>query len=100
MTESQLTKKIIDFLRSKGALAVKIHGGTFQSRGLPDIIGCYKGLFFGLEVKLPGKEKTLTPLQAKKLADIRGVGGVGEMITTKEEAWKAVKHGYKNWESI
>lgn len=100
MTETQLTKKIIEHLRSKGAMAVKIHGGTFQSRGLPDIIGCYKGRFFGLEVKLPGKEKTLTKLQIKKLADIRAAGGVADMVTSREDAWKVVKHGYKKWKPV
>lgn len=79
---------------------MKIHGNSFQSRGLPDVIGCYKGMFFGLEVKLPGKEKTLTKLQIKKLADIKAAGGAAGMVTTREQAWKVVKRGYKNWTPV
>lgn len=83
-----------------GAFAHKIHGGTYQSRGLPDIIGCYNGAFFGLEVKLPGKEQTLTLLQAKKLQDIKDAGGIAAMVTSVNEAIKVVKRGYKRQESV
>ena len=100
MTEKQLSDKIIKALRQMGAFAVKIHGGTFQARGLPYIVGCWRGMFFGLEVKLPGKENTITKLQQKKLQDIEDAGGTAEMVTTVDQALKAVKRGYKNWKSI
>lgn len=31
----------------------KVHGGPLMMAGLPDLIGCYKGRAFGLEVKTP-----------------------------------------------
>lgn len=89
--EARLTKKIIEALRKEGALAEKIHGGTFQSRGLPDVIACLDSFFLGLEVKMPGKEKTVTKLQRKKLWAIYNAGGVAMMVTSVEQALEVVK---------
>lgn len=86
MNESKLTRKIITYLKSEGAFAVKIHGGPHQPAGLPDIVGCYRSIFFGLEVKVPGREHTLTERQAKKLRDITSAGGLAAMITSVAEA--------------
>lgn len=49
------------------------HG--YGVNGIPDIIGCYRGLFFAIEVKAPGKLKNLTPLQAMQIANINGAQG-------------------------
>lgn len=95
MTEKQLTDRIIKVLRKEGAFAQKIHGGTFQSRGLPDIIMCYRGRFIGLEVKLPGKESTVSDLQRKKLWDIYNAGGYAMMVTSVQEASRVLK-GVRN----
>jgi Holliday junction resolvase len=99
LTEAQLTKKIIDALKEEGAFAVKIHGGTFQSRGLPDVIGLMKCFFFGLEVKLPGKEDTITKLQIKKLRDIQKAGGIAAMVTSVDQALRVVRNGVKKRQS-
>jgi hypothetical protein len=53
--------------------------------GLPDIIACYRGWCLGLEVKKPGREKTLTEMQAKTLGRIEEAGGYGQMVTTVEQ---------------
>lgn len=82
MTEADLSKKMVGVIRDRGGWAVKTHGDPRQRRGLPDIIGCYRSIHLGLEVKLPGKERTLTPLQAHTLAEIRSAGGVARMVTT------------------
>ncbi len=91
MTEAKLTKKCIEKLRKKGALAIKIHGGPHQPVGLPDIVGCYEGRFFGIEMKLPGKEKTLTEKQAKKLRDIEQAGGIARVCTTVEQCLEVLE---------
>lgn len=91
MTEADLSKKIVLALRDRGAWAIKTHGDPRQRRGLPDIIGCYRSIFFGFEVKLPGKEDTITQLQAQTLLEIRRSGGVGRMVTSVEEALKLLE---------
>ena len=45
---------------------------------MPDIVGCYKGKFFGIECKA-GKN-TPTALQEKNLSDIALAGGVAAVV--------------------
>jgi Holliday junction resolvase len=44
------------------------HG--YGSSGVPDIVGCYKGVFFAIEVKAPGKRNTVTALQMMQINGI------------------------------
>jgi Holliday junction resolvase len=82
MTEADLSKRMVTLIRNRGGWAVKTHGDPRQRRGLPDIIASYRSQFIGLEVKLPGRESTLTPLQADTLEGIRKSGGLGAMATS------------------
>jgi Holliday junction resolvase len=43
--------------------------------GIPDIVGCYMGMFFAIEVKAPGKVENTTPLQKMQIALINGSHG-------------------------
>lgn len=88
MLEKAIVGMIIETLRSRGAWCVKIHGGAYQSAGLPDIIGCHEGRFFALEVKRPGKH--LTPLQALTLSRIASAGGIAARVTGVDEALAAL----------
>lgn len=47
----------------------------YGTSGAPDIIGCYKGVFFAIEVKAPGKLSRLTPLQKQAIAHINAAQG-------------------------
>lgn len=62
------------------------HQSGTQERGLPDIIGCYAGKFHGIEVKLPGKEHTVTAKQAHVLNKIRMAGGRAAVMTSVADA--------------
>lgn len=87
-TESDITKKIIAALKKEvGGLWWKIHGGPHQAKGLPDIVGCYQGLFYGIEVKKPEKRRNVTELQAFTLSQIRVRGqGLSTVVTSPKEA--------------
>jgi hypothetical protein len=65
---------------------VKIHGGPFQIRGVPDILGCYKGKFVAFEVKVPGKEDTQSAMQLAIFARIRLAGGVPKLVSSATDA--------------
>ena len=84
MKESVITTKILKYLKSKG-YAVKYHGNMYSCAGTPDILACIKGKFYGFEVKVPGREKTLTKLQEKALKEINEAGGIGVMVTSLEK---------------
>ena len=96
MTEASLVNKIMASLeKGLGGIWIKISAGPFQVAGLPDIIGCYKGKFIGLEVKLPGKEKTLTKIQQFWLRKINEAGGKASMVTSVEQSLELVQNTRK-----
>jgi hypothetical protein len=67
----------------------KVHGSEFMMAGLPDLIVCYKVLFFGLELKMPRKEPT--PRQRYVANRIRRAGGISVVVRSVEEAIQAVE---------
>ena len=44
--------------------------------GIPDIVGCYKGRFFAIETKAPGKKKNLSKNQSLRIQEIADAQGV------------------------
>jgi Holliday junction resolvase len=74
MTEQQLQKKIINLIEQhyKGYAIVTI---KTSKNGCPDILACINGKFFGIEVKLPGKMNTVTPIQHHNIKKINESGG-------------------------
>lgn len=79
MKESKFQTQVLDYLKAKQAWSFTSHGGSqFQVAGLPDVIGVYKGVFLGLELKT-GNYKA-TELQKQKLNNIQDAGGVGIVL--------------------
>lgn len=79
MKESQFQKKVLNYIEEKGGWCFTSHGGSmYQVAGLPDVIGTYKGVFLGLELKV-GKYQA-TELQKSKLNEIQDAGGVGIIL--------------------
>lgn len=89
--ESRLQRRIQQALRRDvGGFWFKVWGGPFQAAGLPDLIGCVEGLFFGFEVKT--KTGKPSAIQLETLRAIRQDGGaVAKIITEPEEAVEYVK---------
>ena len=72
-TEQQIQKKIITYLESQGCYVVKVISAS--KTGVPDIIGCYHGEFFAIEVKTPGTKGNVSKLQEYNLEKIKECGG-------------------------
>lgn len=85
MTEAQLTAKIRKRTVERGAWMRKVHGGP-HGAGWPDLFGVYRGLALPWEVKLPGREKTLTELQRQTLLDLRAAGALALVISSVRQA--------------
>lgn len=86
--ESRRSRNILKELRGRGGFWFKVWGNELMMAGLPDIIGCYRGLFIGFEVKHP---ETIDNTSARQLyvhALIHRAGGVAEVITTTAEAFE------------
>ena len=69
-------RKVLDELGAYYFFPSSAYGGR---NGVPDIIGCYEGLFFGIECKA-GKNKP-TKLQLKELERIELAGGLSLVFT-------------------
>lgn len=88
--ESSITKSIITTLKKlKRIWMVKTHGGLMQAAGLPDIMGCYMGRFFALEVKRPGEKPTR--LQQFVLEAISFAGGIAKVVFSAADALAALE---------
>ena len=71
--EAKVKKKATQHLKALGAYYFYPVTGGYGKSGVPDIIGCHAGLFFGIECKA-GKNKP-TALQEKNLKEIKAAGG-------------------------
>lgn len=89
--ESRLSRRIMDALRAEGAFVFKIWGSEHMMIGLPDLIGCYGGKFFGFEVKMPDKRKNTTLKQDYVMDLIRRAGGISQVVCSAEEALNVLR---------
>ena len=76
--EAKVKKKVVDQLKKVGAYYFYPMTHGYGKSGVPDIIGCHEGKFFGIECKA-GKNKP-TPLQEKNLSDIKENQGIAIVI--------------------
>lgn len=95
MNEAKLQRQIRKALESSfGGVWVKNHGGPYMSEGVSDITGCLSGRFIAFEVKLPGKEKTITRLQQKFINEVKANGGIAGMVTSFEDCVHLLADGF------
>lgn len=90
--EKTIVNQIMKWLKEIGGYAYcyKSHGSAYARAGLPDIVVIDKhGRFVGLECKRP-KVGRLTVLQAKILNQIAESGGYAAVVTSVEEAMRAM----------
>lgn len=88
--ERRITDQIMCELKLSGGWWFKTHGGAMQVAGIPDIIGVYRGSFFGLEVKRPNAG-VATRLQLDTLRKIYYSGGVAAIVTSVADVQAVLK---------
>lgn len=76
--EAKVKKVVAQQLREIKAYYFYPATGGYGKSGVPDIVGCYKGKFFGIECKA-GKNKP-TALQEKNLKDITESDGIALVV--------------------
>jgi len=81
MNEQQIQKKIIDYLRSKGAYIVKTI--VTNSSGTPDLLVSFKGHFIAIEVK--AAKGRVSELQKWHLDQIRKSGSIAFVAKSIDE---------------
>lgn len=85
--EAKVKKVVVAQLKALGAYYFYPVTGGYGSSGVPDIVGCYAGTFFGIECKA-GKN-TPTPLQQKNIDAINKADGIAFVVN--EENMHEVK---------
>lgn len=75
MDEAEVVRRMIKRLNAiPGVYCLRTHGGTFQQKGTPDIMGCAHGYFFTIEAKKNAREKP-TDAQRYNLKKFHQAGG-------------------------
>lgn len=91
--EKKVKDMVVEILKSRGAYYFYPVTGGFGRSGIPDIVGCYRGIFIAIECKA-GKNKP-TALQIAEMAKIDKAGGVSMWVNENdiyvvEEALKLI----------
>ena len=84
MAERDIVAAILRLLkRTPNCFCWKEHGGMYGTAGIPDIIACIEGHFFGFEVKTDtGKP---TALQTVTIRKILAAGGTAAVVRSVDE---------------
>lgn len=72
--EYRLAVKIKNAIHERGMWCFKVHGGPTTMAGVPDLVGVYRGLFVGFEVKMPGG--VVSDRQRYVMRHIMDAGGI------------------------
>jgi len=76
--EGVIKNRLVLFLRSLKPVPYFFfpQTGGYGRSGIPDVVGCWDGRFFAIEVKAEGKAKQTTALQDRELHLIKQSGGI------------------------
>jgi len=82
--ERRIKKLVSKTLTALGAYYFYPVTSGYGTSGVPDIVGCYRGRFFGIECKANGNKPTA--LQQINLDKIAATGGIALVIDEKNVA--------------
>ena len=89
MKETDIVKAIMKYLKTvPGCFCWKEHGGMYGTAGIPDIIACVNGHFYGFEVKIDNGRPT--KLQEATIRKILAAGGTALVVHSVDEVRTAV----------
>lgn len=91
MLEKDIVKAIMNYLKTvPNCFCWKEHGGMYGTAGIPDIIACINGHFYGFEVKTESGKPT--KLQETTIRKILAAGGTALVVRSVDEV-RAVVNG-------
>lgn len=88
MKESEIQKKIIEYLNKIGAYTIKTI--TTNRNGCPDVICCLNGRFIALEVKTD--KGVVSKLQEHHIKQIKNSGGVAEVVRSVDDVKRVIEN--------
>lgn len=95
--EAKVKKAVSAQLKLLGAYYFYPVTGGYGNSGVPDIVGCYEGMFFAIECKA-GKNKP-TDLQFKNIVNIRETGGIAWVVneTNQMEVAATLRQAFQSY---
>ncbi len=92
MKESDIVRAILRYLKTvQNCFFWKEHGGMYGTAGIPDVIACIDGRFYGFEVKTD--EGTPTKLQLATIRKINAAGGIALVVRSVEDVKAVIANG-------
>lgn len=89
MKEADIVRAIMRYLKTvPRCFCWKEHGGMYGTAGIPDIIACIDGRFYGFEVKAEGGKPT--KLQEATIRKILAAGGTALVVRSVDEVRAAL----------
>ena len=83
--EREFQKNVLKYLKTEvGGYWIKLCASAFQREGEPDIVGCYNGRFYALELK-KDQDARASALQLHKLKKIKECGGISMKVYNLEQ---------------
>ena len=81
MTERSIQSSILNYLSGlSSCYAYNMHGSAWSGSGRPDIVGCYRGIMFVIEIKRPGYLPT--KIQLHEMNKWRKAGAIPWIATS------------------
>jgi Holliday junction resolvase len=96
MREADIKTQICKAIKQAGGLAVVIWQGPMSQRGIADVLACYRGRFYAIEVKKPGGR--VTKQQERFLERVEQAGGVGLVATSAAEVIRRLELSFPLFE--
>lgn len=92
MKEADIVKAILRYLKTvPKCFFWKEHGGMYGTAGIPDIIACINGRFYGFEVKT--EDGRPTKLQESTIRKIKNAGGIALVVRSVDEVKAVIANG-------
>ena len=92
MKEADIVKAILKYLKTvPKCFFWKEHGGMYGRAGIPDIIACIDGRFYGFEVKT--EDGIPTKLQESTIRKIKNAGGIALIVRSVDEVKAVIANG-------
>lgn len=89
MKEADIVRAILEFLKTVPCcFSWKEHGGMYGRAGIPDIIACIEGRFYGFEVKTD--TGVATGLQKATIRKINKAGGKALVVRSVADVKAAI----------
>ncbi len=91
--ENKIIRAIMQYLKTvPQCFAWKVHGGMYGTAGIPDIIACIDGHFYGFEVKTEsGKPTKLQEATIRKICTAGGTAVVVRSVAEVQEVIRSVQ---------